>query len=297
MQTHNVKNDIPLTIQLCLWLTVFFWSSSLVAIRIGLHGYSPGALALLRYLVASFCLLILYFKIPERRRVRWQDLAYITFIGIVGIGIYNILINYGEIVVPAGVAGFIIGMMPIFTIFFAFFLLKERVPIKCWLGVLISLGGLYLIAISQRGGLKFDIGLFYLLIAAILGSYYAVAQKTLFHRYHPLELVILSIWGGTLIMLFYIPDLIHQLPSAPWQSTAAAFYLGIFPAAFAYALWNYALAKAPAGRASSYLYAMPLIATVLGIIVLKEYPTPLELTGGLITLAGALIMNYFYKRS
>ena len=293
----NSQPPISVGIQLCLWTTVVLWSSSLVAIRIGLHGYTPGGLAVLRYLVASVCLLGLYFKLPVRHVPSLRDLLYIIFIGTVGIGIYNISINYGEVVVPAGIAGFIIGLMPVFTMIFAFLLLKERVPVKSWLGVLISLAGLFLIAMSERGGLKFDIGILYILIAAVLGSYYAVAQKTLFHRYHPLELVILSIWGGTLIMLFYLPSMIRELPAAPWQSTVAAVYLGIFPAAFAYALWNFALSKAPAGRASGYLYAMPIIATVLGMIVLKEYPEPLELTGGLITLFGAITINYFYKRS
>jgi drug/metabolite transporter (DMT)-like permease len=293
---NNPPSRVSLATQLCLWGTVFLWSSALIAIKMGLHGYSPGGLALLRYLVASLCLLILYLKLPERHVPRLRDLLHIIFIGALGIGVYNVAINYGEIIVPAGIAGFIIGLMPVFTMMFAFFLLREKVPIKSWLGVLISLAGLSLIALGESGGLKYDVGLLYILIAAILGSYYAVAQKSLFHRYHPLELVILSIWGGTLVMLIYAPDMIRELPDAPWQSTAAAVYLGIFPAAFAYALWNYALSKAPAGRVSGYLYAMPIIATLLGMIILGEYPGPLELTGGLITLLGAVAINYFYNR-
>lgn len=291
----ETPQPISLTIQLYLWGTVFLWSSSLIAIRIGLRGYTPGALAVLRYIVASLCLLILYCRLPKRHVPTLPDLLYIIFIGTVGIGVYNIAINYGEIVIPAGIAGFIIGLMPVFTMIFAFLLLKERVPVKSWLGVLISIIGLFLIALCERGGIRYDISILYILLAAILGGYYAVAQKTLFHRYHPLELVILSIWGGTLIMLFYLPSMIRELPAAPWQSTTAAIYLGIFPAAIAYALWNYALAKAPAGRASGYLYAMPIIATLLGMITLREYPEPMELLGGLVTLLGALTINYFYK--
>ncbi len=297
MEPDVSERAISLSIQLCLWLTVFLWSSALVAIRIGLHGYTPGGLAVLRYLVASFCLVFVYFRLPQRKIPKLRDLIYIIFIGVVGIGGYNIAINYGEIVIPAGIAGFIIGLMPVFTMVFAFFLLKERVPVKSWLGVLISMIGLFLIAYSERGGLKYDIGLVYLLIAAILGGYYAVAQKTLFRRYHPLELVILSIWGATLAMLFYLPSMIRELTAAPWQSTAAAVYLGIFPAAIAYALWNFALMKAPAGRASGYLYAMPIVATLLGVILLHEYPKPLQLIGGLITLLGALAINYCYKNN
>src|SRR5207248_574778 len=146
MKSTNSQPPIALGIQLCLWITVFLWSSALVGIRFGLQGYSPGGLAVLRYLIASFSLLILYCKLLQRHVPNWRDLLYMIFIGVVGIGIYNIAINYGEVVIPAGIAGFIIGLMPVFTTIFAFFLLKERVPIKSWLGVFISFLGLLLIA-------------------------------------------------------------------------------------------------------------------------------------------------------
>jgi drug/metabolite transporter (DMT)-like permease len=297
MKVQNSPSSISVGLHVCLWVTVILWSSALVGIRIGLHGYTPGALGLLRYLIASVCLLVLYFKLPARHIPSFRDILYLIFIGTVGIGIYNIAINYGEIVVHAGTAGFIIGLMPVFSMILAWPLLKESVPVKAWLGVFISLVGLLLIAFAQDGNLQYNIGIIYILIASILGSYYAVVQKTLFHRYNPLELVILTIWGGTLVMLFYLPSLIRELPAAPWQATAAAIYLGIFPAAIAYALWNYALSRVPAGRASSYLYAMPIVATILGMILLQEYPTLSTLSGGLITLAGALIINYFYRKN
>lgn len=298
MQPNNKTISSPhltFSTKASLWITVILWSSALIGIRLGLRGYTPGALALLRYLIASACLLILYFKLPQRTKPSMRDLVYMISIGTLGIGVYNISLNYGEIVVPAGIAGFVIGLMPVFTMIFAIFLLKESVPIRSWLGVLISLVGLILIAIAEHGGVVFDVGLLYVLLASVLGSFYAVAQKRLFHKYHPLELVILTIWGGTLILLIYLPDLIEEIPQAPLPATCAAAYLGIFPAAVAYALWNHALSKAPASRAVSYLYAMPLIAVLLAIIFLQEYPSWLTLVGGLITLLGAFTINYFYQ--
>ena len=227
METEKKKQRIPVEIQLCLWATVSLWASALIGIKIGLRGYTPGSLALLRYLVASLLLIILYFKLPQRHIPSFYIL-YIIFIGTLGIGIYNIAINKGEIVVPAGTAGFVIGLMPVFSMILAFILLKERIPIKCWSGVLVSLLGLLLIAYSQGGSAQYNIGLLYILLAAVLGSYYAVVQKTLFHRYHPLEIVILTIWGGTLIMLFYLPTMVRELTAAPWESTAAAILFGNF---------------------------------------------------------------------
>jgi len=283
--------------QLFLCGTVTLWSSALVGIRLGLAGgYSPGSLALLRYLIASLLLIIPYSQLPQRTIPNWRDALRIILIGTIGIGLYNLMLNYGETVVPASIAGFIIGLMPVFTLFFAFLIIKESIPRKIWWGIFTSLGGLLLIAVNERGGFAFDKGLLCILAAAMCGSFYAVAQKKLLLRYHPLELVILSIWGGTLILCLYFPQMLHDLPQASAQGTLAAIYLGIFPGAVAYTLWNYALSRTHAGRASGYLYTMPLITALLGAIILQEYPEPLELFGGLITLAGAVYIHFAYKQ-
>ncbi len=292
-----VSDSIPLKVRLSLWVTVILWASALVGIRIGLHDYSPGSLGLLRYLIASFSLLFLYLRLPVRHLPNLKDFIEIFIIGGLGIGVYNIALNHGEITVPAGTAGFVIGLMPVFSMCFAIILLKEKVPLSIWLGVLVSMTGLLLIAMGGQNQMSFNIGLLYVLLASIVGSYYAVAQKRLFQRYHPLELAILTIWCGTAVMLFYFPRMTHEIVHASWKTTAAIVYLGIFPAAIAYSLWNYAIDRMPAGRASGYLYAMPLIATFLGIIFLQEYPSPADLTGGLITLLGAGMINYFYNKA
>ncbi|MCC2667478.1 MAG: eamA, partial [Gammaproteobacteria bacterium] len=46
-------NKLTLKTKLALLTTVVLWASAFVAIRAGLQGYSPGGLALLRFLIAS----------------------------------------------------------------------------------------------------------------------------------------------------------------------------------------------------------------------------------------------------
>lgn len=41
-------------------IAIVLWASAFIGIRIGLADYSPGALALLRFMIASLCLLIIY---------------------------------------------------------------------------------------------------------------------------------------------------------------------------------------------------------------------------------------------
>ena len=54
-------------------ITLLFWDSAFVGIRAALDSYSPGHLAVFRYLIASFVLLViaLFFqiKLPQKKHI------------------------------------------------------------------------------------------------------------------------------------------------------------------------------------------------------------------------------------
>ena len=281
---------------IALITTVFFWSSAFIGIRVGLNGYSPGSLALFRYLVASVVLIPVFFSLKKRQKMQGTDFFHFLLLGASGFAIYNIALNYGEISVPAGIASFIVGLIPVFTMFLAILILNEKVTSKAWIGVGISFIGMLLIAAGEHAGIQFDIGVIYSLISAIAGSVYAVMQKPLFKRYHPIEIVTYSIWLGTAMMAFYLPALSAEMHTAPISSTMACIYMGIFPSVISYALWSYALSRAPASRAATFLYAMPVITTIMGYFYLKEIPATLSLLGGMVALIGAIIVNRRSKK-
>ena len=141
-------------------------------------------------------------------------------------------------------------------------------------------------------------GFLFILLATIVNGLYSVFQKSFLNKYHALNVTIYIIWGGTIALLIYLPDLIYDIKTASLNATVAIIYLGIFPGAIAYIAWGYALAAIPATRCVSFLYFMPIIATLLGWIFLGEIPTLLSLTGGLIALFGVWIANttFFKKR-
>ena len=157
--------------------TVFLWSSAFVGIRIGLHDYHPGSMALLRFLVASVCMGIAYFLQPNRNRIEWRDLPALLGLGVLGIGVYNICLNYGEIHVSAGIASFIIGLIPVVASVLAVFLLHESIGRKQWLGVGISLCGMVVLVIGE-GQHHFQYqSVFLIFIACLMGAIYSVLQK------------------------------------------------------------------------------------------------------------------------
>lgn len=276
-----------------LLLSLLSWASAFVGIRIGLMDYSPGALALLRFLVASFCMALIYFFLPDKKRLLWTDRLQLMLIGVLGIGIYNTCLNYGEQSVSAGLASFVIGLIPVCTIIMSVLFFKERPNGIVWFGIGVSFLGLLFMLAGESAETSMNSGVLIILVSSLMGGIYNVSQKHYLRRYHSVAVTAWVIWGGTLMLMFFSPDLLKELPQAGYHATLAGVYMGIFPGALAYVAWTYVLARWTTSKAATTLYALPMLSTLLGFLVLHEQPSSISLTGGVVALMGALIANRF----
>jgi drug/metabolite transporter (DMT)-like permease len=275
---------------LALAATLLFWASAFAGIRAGLAAYSPGHVALLRFLVASATLgvyaVATKMPLPHRR-----DVPGILLMGFLGITVYHVTLNYGEVTVNAGAASLLISASPLFTALLAVVFLGERLRGLGWLGIAVSFAGVALIAWGEGEGLRFDPGAVLILVAALSASVYFVFQRPYVRRYGALRFVAYAIWAGTLCMLVFAPGLGSAVRAAPIRATLAVVYLGVFPAALCYVTWTYALSRAPASVITSFLYLSPHLATLIAWVWLDEVPPVLSLVGGCLALAGVVLVN------
>lgn len=286
---------------LLLYMVMTLWASAFVGIREGLNYFTPGSLALLRFIVASLCITVMYLRLPKQKhRPTLKETLQMMILGAVGLGLYNITLNTGEVTLSSATASFIIGQIPVFATGFAIIFLREKLPSYGWLGMLISFTGILLIALTDHQGTtqeKITLGALYTLIAAISGALYAVLQKPLLKKFHPFHFSAYAFWGATLLLSIYTPQLWHELPHAKQIGIASTIYLGIFPSAIAFAAWSYSLARMPACHAAIFLYLIPVITLLLGWLVLNELPTSWDITGGLLILAGAWQLQHQTKKN
>jgi drug/metabolite transporter (DMT)-like permease len=286
------------------WLAIagvlLLWSSAFAGIRaglrltpagaLGLDGYGPGPLALLRFGTAS-AVLALYALAVRMRAPALADLPRICLASVLGISIYHVALNYGEVTVQAGAASLLIAAGPVFTALLSVIFLQERLTRTGWGGILLAFAGVALIALSGGGGLHFTPGALLILLAAAVAAAHSILSKQGLRRYAALEFTSYVIWTGTLPLLIFLPGLLRQFPTAAPQATFAVVYLGIFPAAIAYVLWNHALARMPASLLSSFLYLSPVLAIFIAWLWLGEVPTPLTLLGGAIAIIGVILVQ------
>ena len=284
------KNRTSLTYLSALG-TALLWASAFSATKYALDYYSPGSLMVFRFIFASLTLILVGYikkiRLPEKR-----DLPLFAFGGFVGIFLYMVFFNTGTTYVDSGISSFIIASAPVFAVISARIFLRENVKPLCWVGIIISFGGIVVIKLSQTIEYVFNFGIILLLLAAITTSLHNVIQRKILKKYTALEATTYSIFAATIFMFVFSPGFIREFQYSTLTVNLIVAYLGVFPAALAYLLWGFALATAKkTSNVVIFLYLVPLIATILGYFWLGEVLSIWSILGGVIIIAGMVLAS------
>jgi len=268
-----------------LAVTVVTWASAFPAIRLGLDGYSPWALGLLRLLVAALALgvvaLVRRTAVPPRRL--W---GRVVLAGLLGQTLYQGLLMTGEVSVPAGTASILIATAPLFSVVAAAVLLDEPLRGR-WPGMLVAFAGTVLVGLSL--GVGGGRAALVVLAAAACQGVYHVVVKPLVQSIGALAATAWSLWAGAVLAMPALPLLVREVPTAPASATTAAVFLGVVPSALGYLTWSYGVARTPIARSTASLYLVPVVALLLGWWWRGERPAPVAVAGGVLAVAGVVL--------
>jgi drug/metabolite transporter (DMT)-like permease len=277
--------------------TVLLWASAFPAIAVAVRGLGPAGLAVARLVIASL-VLALAAPVLGVRRPRRRDLPLIAVCGLAGMTGYQLLLNAGERVVPAGTASLLVATAPVYASLLAIGFLGEHPGRRWWAGSAIALTGTAVIAhgsMNRAHGLGFGASALLVLAAAVLQGIYHTASKPLLGRYTGFEVTAYAMWAGTAFVLPWTGSLLRAGPGA--SAIGSAVFLGVFPSAVGFVLWGYALARMDVGQVTTSLYLVPAAAIIIALVWLRQVPSPVELAGGAIALAGVMLARSVPARS
>jgi len=282
--------ETPLFLGGVFFVTLVLWASAFVAIPIALESVAPIPMITTRLLIATiflFPVLVRDWSSVIRPRIK-QDYPQILVMAGAGIFLYLLFLTYGQRTVGAGQTSLIINLTPLTTGFLAAYFLKEAFHKRMIYGALVSLLGVSLLVLSKTSDLFLNFDAVLILLAMFSSSAFYIAQRKLSKYYRAETLAAFTIVGGTILFLPLFPGTLDGLVGMTDRSAMAILYLGtvtILP----YIGWAFVTTRMPVGKASLYLYTLPVIATGLGWLILDEAVTLNFVFAGLLIILGVMI--------
>ncbi|MHB1654670.1 MAG: EamA family transporter [Desulfitobacteriaceae bacterium] len=271
------------------------WGSTYLAIRIGVQTMPPALFAGIRFLVAGSLMLLLTQWRGQAWPSSWYGVAQQALVGLFLLLGGNGLVVWGEQWVDSGVASLLIATQPLFMALISFvFPAGRRLGWTGWVGLLVGFGGVAYLVLAGTGSHTMNLhGALLIILASFfwsLGSVYSQRIKASGSLFANLGIQMLS--GGVALMLvgIFLGEFSHLHFTG--QGLGATLYLIIFGSLVAYNAYGYLLQQWSASKVGTYAYINPVVALILGALILGEPVTPSLVGGASIILIGVLIVHF-----
>lgn len=251
----------------------FFWGSTYLAIRVGVQDSPPLIFAGIRFIIAGSAMLgyckLKGYGLPKEK----ADITNMAIVGLLMLLCGNGLVVYAEQWVSSGIASLIIATVPLFMAIIEFFFLRTiKMDVKSISGLLLGFGGVAYLILGNADTAVIDLkGLVVLMLASFFwaaGSVYSKVIKFKGHIFANIGTQMLA--GGVgLILVSLIKGEFAELHFTQ-NSVLALLYLIVFGSFVGYSSYIYILQKWPAAKAGTYAYVNPIVAILLGALLLKE---------------------------
>jgi drug/metabolite transporter (DMT)-like permease len=278
-----------------VWLVLCaIWGSTWLFIKMGLDDLPPFSFAGIRFVIAAAVL----FGIAFARRSRLPDSAgewgYLALTGLLAFTINYGAVFWGEQRISSGLAAVLQTTIPVFGLLIAHFHLPgERITAAKAIGVAIGIAGVAIVFSSQleARGTAALLGSAAIVVGAFAAAYANVLVKARKRNLDP------AVLAGTQMIFGLVPLLAVGLATEGdprdfhWSPMAivALVYLALVGSALAFFLYYWLVAHMDVTKTMFIALVTPLIAVVLGMVVLDEQLTWRTIVGGAAIIAGTAL--------
>jgi drug/metabolite transporter (DMT)-like permease len=280
------KPATRLSVALAFASVYFFWGSTYTAIRIGAAEMPALLLTGTRFTIAGLILLAWCRWRKQRLVFPARTMLMLALIGLLLLGCGNLGLVYAEETLPSGLSSLILAVTPLYVALIEMFLPGgEPMPGRGWLGTVIGFAGLTtLLWPSLHVGLSGNRSVLLAIFALLAGALVWTIGSILSRRTKlPVNSFVAASWEMIFAGVFntVLGSLLGQWPqfhldrpaigSLAWLITGGSL-LG-------YTGFIYLLEHVPVAKVASYSYVNPMVAVLLGILILHERPEPAEFVG------------------
>lgn len=283
-----MTNSFRPVVLIAFLLIVLLGGTNFVAVRFSNQELAPFWGASLRFGFSSLILFIFIylkgFSLP-RGRLLLGPVLY----GVLGFGVSYAFLYFALLQISAGFASVIMSLLPLMTIFLAFFHKLERLTLRAVFGGLIAASGVALLFLDQLS-LNAQIFSILAMLAGALASAESAILVKKFPKNHPIATNAIGMLFGSIILLTLALVSRESLVIPSMFSTWLALgYLIVFGSIGLFTLYLFVLNKWTASATSYTLVLMPIVATLVSAWLEKTSITSMFLLSSSIVLVGVYI--------
>ncbi|MBI2983921.1 MAG: EamA family transporter [Chloroflexi bacterium] len=275
-----------------VWLalgTVYvIWGSTYLAIRVVVESLPPLGSAGVRFTFAGLVLgaIVALRRGPAALRVTRAQLRGAGIVGLFLLLLGNGSVQLGERDVPSALAALIVASTALWIVLYRR-IAGERVEGTVLAGVLIGFLGVAVLALP-RGitGEVAPVGLLFILVASAAWGWGTFMSKRLEMPRDALTSTTLQQLIGGLALLAAAVLTGERIDPAAWtsRSLVALTYLVVFGSLVAFSAYTWLLVHVPMSKVSTYVYVNPVVAVLLGALILAEPITPSIVFGAILVI-------------
>lgn len=266
-------------------LAPMVWGSTYLVTEALLPPGLPLTAAVLRALPAGLLLLLVVRRLP-RGSWWWKALV----LGGLNIGVFFALLFVAAYRLPGGVAATVGAVQPLIVAGLATWVLKDRLSLKVVLAGITGAAGVALLVLSSQARLD-TVGVLAALGGAVSMAAGVVLAKKWGKAEKPLTMTAWQLVAGALLLVPLMLIVEGQPPALTVTNLGGYLYLSILGTAVAYVLWFRGIQRLPVTAPSFLGLLSPVVAALLGWLVLGEQLSLLQGVGGLLVLGSILAVN------
>ena len=291
---NRKSNHLPLIAFLALGI---IWGSNFIYMKFASQLISPLQIVLLRVLFGFIPICIYSLKTGA---LKWEDLKHtkhFIVMALLATAIYYYGFAKGTSLLLSGIAGAVSGAIPLFSFILAIIFLSEEKSTKTKLvGILIGCTGVILIGRPSSTDIASTNleGVLYMVLGSLsVGASFVYAKKYVIPLKLPSAALTTYQLGFGLIFLGLITDYngIGNIWTERHASIGLVIGLGLLGTGLAYIIYYYIVEKLGAVAASSVTYIPPIVALLIGYVLIGEPIDFLDIVATAFIFAGVFLLK------
>lgn len=276
--------------------SVIFWGVSFILTKelfLTEEHMTVTVLIAMRLAIASAVMLPALALTGRLQRIRKDDIKWFLLLALCEPFIYHLCETNGVRLVSGSLASVVIATIPLFVPFGMWAAYRKRISPMLILGVVLSLGGVFLMLNGEIGfqgtALK---GLLFLGGAVAIAVVYTLLLVKVVDKYNPL---VITTWQNIIGLAYFLPlalafdgSQIALLSYSP-RMLALIMVLGICCSTLAYAGYNYGVRNLGASEACIFNNAIPVFSLIAAVLIGQESFSWVKVAGMAVVIGGVVL--------